>query len=88
MGWALENHQRHVAFAQQLEPASEDTLDRLLDSYTVNFSTRRISLLEYVDFLQAYLENKNLILDTHRAINQKIEELQYSLGTDLLGLRP
>lgn len=88
VGWALENLQRHVAFAQQLEPAYEDTLDRLLDSYTVNFSTRRISLLEYVDFLQAYLENKNLILDTHRAINQKIEELQYSLGTDLLGLRP
>lgn len=88
VGLALANLQRHIAFAQQLEPGYEETLDGLLDSYTANFSERRISLLEYVDFLQAYLENKSLILDTHRIINQKIEELQYSLGTDLLGVTP
>lgn len=80
---AFDDLQRHIEFAKQIEPDYEETLDRLLERYTANFSARRVSLLEYIDFLQAYLNNKNMVLKTHKAINNKIEALNFSLGMDL-----
>lgn len=67
-----------------IEPEFEDSLDELLGRYTKNFAARNISMLEYLDFMDAYLENKKIILETNKSINEKIEELNYTIGTDLI----
>ncbi|MCS6905713.1 MAG: TolC family protein [Bacteroidia bacterium] len=81
---AYNNLQLAIQFLEKIEPTYESTLDRLLNSYTQNFLNRNISLLEYLDFSEAYLENKTIILEAIKELNEKIQNLNYSLGIDLL----
>ena len=67
---------------KNIEPDYENDLDLLLDNYTKNFTAKNVSMLEYFDFMDAYLENKKIILDAQKDVNQKAEELNYSLGKD------
>lgn len=61
----------------------ENDLDQLLDSYTRNFRERNISMLEYMDFLDAYLENKKIILQTRKQLHNSFEEIQYIIGKEI-----
>ncbi len=81
---SAQNLSNAIAFLDEIEPDYEATLDRLLTSYTKNFTDRNISLLEYLDFLDAYLENKKIILEAGKDVNEKAEELNYSVGLDLI----
>jgi len=71
-----------IDFINEIEPDYEKDLDLLLDNYTKNFSTRNVSMLEYFDFMDSYLENKKIILEAQKDVNQKAEEFNYSLGKD------
>lgn len=60
----------------------EDDLDLLLANYYKNFSERNISMIEYLDFVEAYIENKMIILSSKRNINVQLEELRYITGQE------
>ena len=81
---AYQNLRNAIDFLGQIEDGYEDTLDQLLTSYTKNFTERNISLLEYLDFLEAYMENKIIILEAGKEVNEKTEELNYAIGTDVI----
>jgi len=81
---AYKNLATVVAFVKNIEPGYESTLDELLAGYTKAFSSRNISLLEYLDFLDAYLENKKIIMEATKEVNEKAEELNYIIGKDLI----
>ncbi len=81
---SFQNFTNAIAFLEEIELDYETTLDGLLASYTKNFTVRNISILEYLDFLEAYLENKKIILEAGKDVNEKAEELNYSVGTDLI----
>jgi outer membrane protein, heavy metal efflux system len=81
---AYQNLANAVDFYNQIEPDYESELDNLLTSYTNNFTSRNISLLEYLDFLDAYLGNKEIILKAGKEVNKKSEELNYTVGLDLI----
>lgn len=81
---AYQNLSNAIRFQNQIEPGYEATLDELLTSYTRNFTHRNISLLEYLDFLDAYLENKKIILKAGKDVNEKAEELNYTVGKDVI----
>lgn len=72
-----------IVLYESIEPQYEQDLDRLLGSYIRNFGNRNISLLEYLDFQSAYLENKKIILESQRDINLHLEELHYTTGTEI-----
>lgn len=72
-----------IALYENIEPQYEQNLDRLLGSYTRNFGSRNISLLEYLDFQNAYLENKKIILESQRDIHLHLEELHYTTGIEI-----
>jgi len=76
--------QQAIDFIHKIEADYETDLDILLDSYTKNFASRNVSLLEYFDFMDAYLNNKKIILEAQKELNQKVEELNYSLGRDFI----
>jgi len=81
---AWQNLNASLQFYESIEPDYEKTLDDLLNAYTRNFTNRNMSLLEYLDFLDAYLENKKIILEAGKEVNDKVEELNFSVGTDLI----
>lgn len=75
--------QQAIDFLGKIEDDYEVELDLLLENYTKNFTSRNVSMLEYFDFIDAYLNNKKIILEARKDVNQKAEELNYSLGKDL-----
>ncbi|MBB4035409.1 cobalt-zinc-cadmium efflux system outer membrane protein [Dysgonomonas hofstadii] len=66
---------------------SEDSLlpelDNMLEAYTKNLMNRNISMLEYIDFMDAYKTNKQTMLNAGKKVNMQFEELQYTVGTDI-----
>lgn len=78
---ALRNAQ---GFINNIEADYERSLDELLDSYNKNFSSRTISMLEYLDYLNAYLENKNFLLEAQKDYNNNIDKLNYIVGAELI----
>jgi cobalt-zinc-cadmium efflux system outer membrane protein len=81
---AYQNLKNAIEFDAGIEKDYENTLNELLGAYTRNFSQRTISLLEFIDFMNAWLENKHLIISTRKTIHQKVEELNYAVGRDIL----
>lgn len=79
---AYKSLQQAVDFVKSIEPDYEKDLDLLLENYTKNFTSKNVSMLEYFDFMDAYLENKKIILEAQKDVNQKAEEFNYSLGKD------
>ena len=80
---AYRSLRQALDFINGIEPDYEKDLDLLLENYTKNFTSKNVSMLEYFDFMDAYLENKKIILEAQKDINQKVEEFNYSLGKDL-----
>jgi len=58
-------------------------LDSMLEAYTKNLINRNISMLEYIDFMEAYKTNKQTLFNARKKINIQFEELQYTIGTDI-----
>lgn len=72
-----------ITLYESIDQQYEQILDRLLNSYTRNFANRHISLLEYLDFQNAYLENKKIILKSQKDIHLHLEELNYITGMEI-----
>lgn len=80
---SYQSLQQAIDFLDKIEAGYEADLDLILENYTKNFISRNVSMLEYFDFFDAYLNNKKIILEAQKEVNQKAEELNYSLGKDL-----
>ena len=81
---AYRNLSEAIVFFEKIDAEYEHTLDTLLSSYTKNFRERNISLLEFIDFLEAYMENKEIILEAAKEVHQKAEGLNYAIGQDII----
>ena len=55
-------------------------LDEMLDIYTKNLLNKNISMLEYIDFMEAYKSNKQTVISSRRNMYSSFEELQYMVG--------
>ena len=66
----------------QKENISDD-LDSMLDAYTRNLMSRNISMLEFIDFIEAYKTNKETLLNTRKNLYTQFEELQYTVGKEI-----
>jgi cobalt-zinc-cadmium efflux system outer membrane protein len=64
----FRNYIRTQKVSEEIDEHYESTLDGLLVSHEKNFRLRN-SMLEYMDFLEAYIGNKMIILDTKEPIN-------------------
>ncbi len=72
-----------IELYESIDANYEQDLDQILESYTRNFTSRNLSLLEYLDFQEAYLENKKIILESKRDIHLHLETLQHSIGIEI-----
>ncbi|MGM5630584.1 TolC family protein [Apibacter raozihei] len=64
------------------ENLSQD-LDFMIDAYTRNLMKRNISMLEYIDFMEAYKTNKQTMLNTRKNMFVQFEQLQYATGVEI-----
>ncbi|MEO8772920.1 MAG: TolC family protein [Gelidibacter sp.] len=72
-----------LAFYETIDGDFEQDLDDIFESYTRNFVNRNISMLQYLDFQEAYLENKKIILESKKEIHLNLETLQYTIGKEI-----
>ncbi|MFA7474158.1 MAG: hypothetical protein WCY86_14705, partial [Spirosomataceae bacterium] len=84
---AYQNLNSTIQFYIQIKPDYEQELDQLLLAYRQNLLDRNVSLVEYLDFLNAYMQNKSILNETKKSLADKMEELNYSVGADLVKYR-
>lgn len=58
-------------------------LDGALSLFTKNLLARNISMLEFIDFMDSYKTNKEILLSARKKVNTQFEELQYTVGADI-----
>lgn len=80
---AFRNYYHAEQLYKDIDSEYEQQLDQLLDAYLKNFQKRNVSLIEYLDFVEAYIENKTILLETKKDLNDHFEKLQYAVGQDL-----
>mgnify|MGYP003939313579 CR=1 FL=1 len=80
---AFRNLEDALRFYRDMEQDYEGSLDQLRQAYTQNFLDRNVSLLEFLDFTEAYLKNKTIILEAQKSLNDRMEELNHAAGSDL-----
>ncbi|WP_341832633.1 TolC family protein [Sphingobacterium thalpophilum] len=59
-------------------------LDVALERYIRNFQERRLTIVEFIDFINNYMENKESILERRAKYLQYKEELTYLIGKDIV----
>lgn len=80
---AFRNYYHAEQLYKDIDSEYEQQLDQLLDAYHKNFQKKNVSLIEYLDFVEAYIENKTILLETKKDLNDHFEKLQYAVGQDL-----
>ncbi|KGO80202.1 hypothetical protein Q763_11110 [Flavobacterium beibuense F44-8] len=68
---------------ESIDTGYDKDLDMILESHLKNFSDRNISLLVYLDYVEAYIKNKEIILTSKKQLNERLEELRYASGQEL-----
>ncbi|WP_158656113.1 TolC family protein [Sphingobacterium sp. HMA12] len=59
-------------------------LEVALERYVRNFQERRLTIVEFIDFINNYMENKESILERRAKYLQYSEELTYLVGKDIV----
>lgn len=80
---AYNHYKQSLELYTSIEPNYEETLDQLVSSYHQNFTNKNVSLVSYLDFIDAYLENKTLILETQKELIDNFELLKFTIGKEL-----
>lgn len=73
-----------IQLRDQIKKDYDLSLDELLSAHNKNLKNRNISMLEYLDFVDAYLDNQKTVLDVSKEVNDALEELNFALGKDIL----
>ena len=82
----METYNNFKAVQNLYENIGDDyqtKLDKMLDNYLMSFKNRNISLLVYLDYVEAYLNNKMILLDTQKELNNRLEEFKNASGQEL-----
>jgi cobalt-zinc-cadmium efflux system outer membrane protein len=80
---AFRNLRTDLGAYQSIEAGYGEDLDDVFNNYTRYFLERRINMVEYLDFFDAYLANRRTILTTRRQLAESRENLNYAVGTDI-----
>ncbi|MGS4344885.1 TolC family protein [Myroides odoratus] len=80
---ALRNYLQTKELYDQIDDDYERQLDQLLEAYVKNFQKKNVSMIEYLDFVEAYVDNKNILLETKKELNEQVENLQFAIGKDI-----
>jgi cobalt-zinc-cadmium efflux system outer membrane protein len=80
---AMQNFTLAYNFNREISDEFISDLDEMLESYTEHFRNRNIGILDFLDFFEAYKDNKHTILEAQKELKTSFEELQYAVGAEL-----
>jgi cobalt-zinc-cadmium efflux system outer membrane protein len=83
---AMQNYILAYDFNRQINREFIANLDEMMESYTRNFVDKNIGIVEFLDFFDAWTENKRTMLSARKNVTISFEELQYAVGTELQSL--
>lgn len=72
------NNRQQLDFSQQY--------DALFENMLKSYEQRQMSLLEFIDFMDAYKDNKLKLVEQHNGLVHAIEDLNYAVGADIINL--
>lgn len=79
----LENLNRNLEMLSNFQPGFENDIDSLMQAHHQNFIVKNISLIEYIDFTESYIESKEALLEIQKKLLVQFEEIQYVVGKEL-----
>ncbi len=80
---AMDNYRMAYEFDSRIAREFISDLEKMQESYARNLVSRNISVVEFLDFFDAYKENKRTMLVARRDACICYEELQYAVGAEL-----
>ena len=80
----FNNYSKAYDFYNKIDNSNLSTeFDNMLEVYAKNFLNKNISMLEYIDFMETYKSNKQILLSAKKNLNIQFEELQHKTGVDI-----
>lgn len=70
------NNRRQLDFSRQY--------DTLFASMLKSYEQRQMGLLEFIDFMDAYKDNKLKLVEQHNGPIRAIEDLNFAIGNDII----
>ncbi len=70
-------------FYERLDARYATELNDLSESISRNFQKKNISLLEFLNYFEAFRANRETLLKANKNVRNSLEELNYLAGTDL-----
>ena len=80
---AMQNYTLAYDFNRQIGSEFIANLDEMQESYTRNFISKNIGIVEFLDFFEAWKNNKRTVLEAQKEVKTSFEELQYAVGKEL-----
>ena len=80
---AMQNYTLAYNFNREIADEFIDDLDEMLESYHRNFLAKNIGIVEFLDFFEAYRDNRQTVLEAQKAVKQSFEVLQYAVGVEI-----
>jgi len=80
---AMQNYMLAYEFNRQIADEFISDLDEMLESYIRNFTDRNIGIVEFLDFFEAWKDNKRTVLEAKKEVKISYQELQYAVGAEL-----
>lgn len=72
------NNRQQLDFSQQY--------DALFSNMLKSYRDRQLSLLEFIDFMDAYKDTKLKMVEQHNGLVHAVEDLNYNVGNDIIQL--
>lgn len=79
---AFQNFQIAQKNWQEIDPNYAQNLAQLLPVMQQNYLAKNINLLQYIDFLDAYVDGKSGLIDLKKQWHSTLLEMQYTLEKD------
>ncbi|MEO6355684.1 MAG: hypothetical protein ABIU77_13520, partial [Ferruginibacter sp.] len=70
------NNRQQLNFSQQY--------DTLFNNMLQSYQQRQLSLLEFIDFMDAYKDTKLKLLEQHNGLVHAAADLNYTVGNDVI----
>lgn len=80
--YAFQNFQLVQNNWQEIDVEFEQNLEQLLPLMQQNYLAKNINLLQYIDFLDAYIEGKNSMIDLKKQWHERLLDIQYIIEKD------
>lgn len=82
----IRNLQSVAKRIQNTDPEYHTALEELLPAWRNSYLQKNIGLIEYIDFLDNYVQSKNHLLQLDYDLTSMVDELEYLIGKDLNSL--